>query len=164
LHINPMGGYLRDTTGARRFWPVTCGLIDLEALVRDRDQLWAEAVVRFQAGARWWLEMPEPEGMAAAEQQARLAVDAWEEKVSKWLAGRGDVSVGEVLVGALGLPPESWSQSAQTESLPSSSPTGSSNTDRAKRDNREHRVTADMPIIRSISPRSSLTKRSLRRP
>jgi predicted P-loop ATPase len=111
--INPMGGYLRDTTGARRFWPVTCGLIDLEALVRDRDQLWAEAVVRFQAGARWWLETPELEGMAAAEQQARLAVDAWEEKVSKWLAGRGDVSVGEVLVGALGLPPESWSQSAQ---------------------------------------------------
>jgi putative DNA primase/helicase len=113
LHINPMGGYLRDTTGARRFWPVTCGLIDLEALVRDRDQLWAEAVVRFQAGSRWWLETPELEGMAAAEQQARLAVDAWEEKVSKWLAGRGDVSVGEVLVGALGLPPESWSQSAQ---------------------------------------------------
>ena len=108
-----MGGYLRDTTGARRFWPVTCGLIDLEALVRDRDQLWAEAVVRFQAGARWWLETPELEGMAAAEQQARLAVDAWEEKVSEWLAGRGDVSVGEVLVGALGLPPESWSQSAQ---------------------------------------------------
>ena len=48
--INPTGGYLKDPTGARRFWPVTCGVIDLEALVRDRDQLWAEAVVRFQGG------------------------------------------------------------------------------------------------------------------
>ena len=111
--INPMGGYLRDPTGARRFWPVTCGVIDLEALVRDRDQLWAEAVVRFQAGACWWLETPELEAMATAEQEARLEVDAWEEKVSKWLAGRSDVSVGEVLVGALGVPPESWSQPAQ---------------------------------------------------
>jgi putative DNA primase/helicase len=73
--INPMGGYLRDPTGARRFWPVTCGVIDLDALVRDRDQLWAEAVVRFQAGACWWLETSETEAMAIAEQQARLEVD-----------------------------------------------------------------------------------------
>ena len=41
--------------------------------------------------------------MATAEQAARLEVDAWAEKVTKWLAGRNDVSVGEVLVGALGV-------------------------------------------------------------
>jgi hypothetical protein len=39
--------------------------------------------------------------------------DAWAEKVSNWLVGCTDVSVGEVLVGALGVPQESWSQTAQ---------------------------------------------------
>ena len=111
--INPMGGYLTDPTGARRFWPIRCGVIDLEALRRDRDQLWAEAVVRFRAGAPWWLETAELEALATAEQEARFEVDAWAEKVGEWLVGRNDVSVGEVLVGALGIPQESWSQTAQ---------------------------------------------------
>lgn len=35
--------YLLDLTGDRRYWPVEVGFIDLEALVHDRDQIWAEA-------------------------------------------------------------------------------------------------------------------------
>jgi predicted P-loop ATPase len=111
--INPQGGYLKDPTGARRFWPAACGTILLNELERDRNQLWAEALIRFKAGARWFLETPVLDALATAEQSARFASDAWEERVSEWLGDRADVSLGEVLIGALGIPQESWSQNTQ---------------------------------------------------
>jgi predicted P-loop ATPase len=110
----PAGGYLKDPTGARRFWPVACcGMIDRHALEVDRDQLWAEAVRRFEAGESWWLETPELEALATAEQAARFAVDVWEEPIRKWLGDRVDVSISDVLQQALGFPREQHTQSAQ---------------------------------------------------
>ena len=34
----------RDDTGGRRWWPVRCGSIDLDALRHDRDQLWPKPI------------------------------------------------------------------------------------------------------------------------
>jgi predicted P-loop ATPase len=116
--INPTaGGYLKDPTGARRFWPVACrGMIDREGLERDRDQLWAEAVQRYRAGAKWWLETPGLEALATAEQAARFKTDAWTQPIKRWLGRRhgrrNDVSIGEVLRGALGIEPRDQSHSA----------------------------------------------------
>ena len=106
--VNPPanGRYLNDPTGARRFWPVTCrGRIDIDALRRDRDQLWAEAVVRYRRGDPWWLETEALERLAEAEQQARIAVDPWLPSIRDWLGDRTDVAISEVLEHGLGLPP-----------------------------------------------------------
>lgn len=91
--------YLRDPTGARRFWPVRCGKIDLEGLARDRDQLWAEAVHRYRDGETWW-EVPD---QAKEEQEARYQFDSWEEIIAPWLAGREEVTTTEILRDCLGI-------------------------------------------------------------
>jgi predicted P-loop ATPase len=110
----PVGGYLKDPTGARRIWPVFCpDVIDLEALARDRDQLWAEAVVRFKAGAKWWLETPDLEALAIDEQNARYKSDPWQELIEKWLGKHEDTSVAEVLEHALDFAPREQNRSAE---------------------------------------------------
>jgi predicted P-loop ATPase len=77
-----------DPTGNRRFWPVIVEkLIDINPLIRDRDQLWAEAVARFKAGEAWYVDSEELRMICEGEQDARVAGDSWEEVVAAWLAG-----------------------------------------------------------------------------
>jgi predicted P-loop ATPase len=98
--------YLKDPTGSRRIWPVAChGMLDRDGFERDRDQLWAEAVHRYKAGAKWHLENPALEALAAAEQEKRFVVDLWEDDVREWLGYRLDTSVEEVLQHALNIDP-----------------------------------------------------------
>jgi predicted P-loop ATPase len=110
----PAGGYLKDSTGARRFWPVAChGMIDRGGLERDRDQLWAEALHYYKTGAPWWLETPALEALAAAEQAARFKTDVWTQPIEQWLVKhkKEDVSISEVLQGALRKEPRDQSHS-----------------------------------------------------
>ena len=102
--------YLRDDTGARRFWPVACGSIDIEGLARDRDQLWAEAKVRFDAGAVWWLDSCELIDAAAEEQADRFEADPWEEVMARWCENRSSASVSEILSCCLDKPKAQWTQ------------------------------------------------------
>lgn len=95
--------WLHDPGGARRFWPIKCeedGMINVEYVEANRDQLFAEATSRFKAGETWW-EAPES---AKQEQEARRVRDPWEEIIRDWLSGHPDsVSVLQVACDALDL-------------------------------------------------------------
>ena len=94
--------YLTDTTGNRRYWPVSCGAIDIAALRRGRDALWAEAKHRYSAGEPWWLD-GDLETLASGEQAEREAEDPWEQKIAEWTARRStEFTMADVLEG-LGL-------------------------------------------------------------
>ncbi|MHB1872825.1 MAG: virulence-associated E family protein [Steroidobacteraceae bacterium] len=101
--------YLRDRTGNRRYWPVRCGRIDLEALLRDRDQLWAEARHEYEQGSQWHLSATEA-ALATGQQIERVHVTELQQDVETFLArereaGKTEVTVRDVLVYGLGLDP-----------------------------------------------------------
>ncbi len=93
--------YLRDETGGRRFWPVRTGSIDIDALSRDRDQLFAEAVHFWRSGASWWPDRAFERAHIMREQEARFEADAWEENISAYLETASRVTVGDVAKVAL---------------------------------------------------------------
>lgn len=90
--------YLGDRTGNRRFWPVRVGQCDIEALERDREQLWAEAVSRFQAGEKAMLG-EQGEALAAVAQEERRD-DSLEDMLRECLSlcprGKRDAVLGGI--------------------------------------------------------------------
>jgi predicted P-loop ATPase len=95
--------YLRDKTGGRRFWPVAVGRVNVEALIRDRDQLFAEAVALHDSGAHWWPDPAFERGVLAPEQDARYEADAWEDAIGTFLSGRPRTTILEIARLALNL-------------------------------------------------------------
>jgi predicted P-loop ATPase len=93
--------YLRDPTGSRRFWPVKTGRIDIDALRRDRDQLFAEAVARFKDGERWWPDKDFEQTQIVPEQAQRYEADVWEEAIRLFIRNRSTALVGEIAREAL---------------------------------------------------------------
>lgn len=79
------GDYIQDTTGARRFWPVKVGYVDMKGLERDRDALLAEARDAFLAGSTWYPEQKsEIHAEIETQQEERQAVDPWEAQVVQY--------------------------------------------------------------------------------
>ena len=74
--------YLKDPTGNRRYWPFKSSALDLEAIKRDREQLWAEAVHLYKSGL--YIRPTEEEmELALVAQDKRRSVDTWEDDVLK---------------------------------------------------------------------------------
>lgn len=66
---------LKDHTGGRRFWPVDITHIKLDEIMRDREQLFAEAVSLYKSGSTWY-EVPFEETLRI--QEANRQYDEWE--------------------------------------------------------------------------------------
>jgi predicted P-loop ATPase len=102
--------FLADATGERRWLPMVCGPVDVAAIQRDREQLWAEARFLFEAGGVLW---GEAQALAVHEHGKFRARDIWEEPLRKWLtstdlAGQTPLeacptSLADIATAALGL-------------------------------------------------------------
>lgn len=79
--------YLKDETGNRRFWPIVIIKIDIVWLRANRDQLLAEACVRYKAGEEWHPERELELSLIKPEQDARFIGSEWDEAISKFVFG-----------------------------------------------------------------------------
>ena len=80
--------FLRDRTGARRFWPVEVTGFNhgvLHGLEDEVDQLWAEAVVRWREGEVLWLDNEDEWALSREAQESHTAVDEWVDEIQTYL-------------------------------------------------------------------------------
>ncbi|WP_169747399.1 virulence-associated E family protein [Belnapia moabensis] len=98
--------YLRDATGNRRIWPITCRHADEIWIAQNRDQLWAEAAHREKQGEAIWIDGDEARTEAAAQQDERMSEDVWTDGVRAWLSANPGalVTVPKVLTEAISMP------------------------------------------------------------
>ena len=85
---NAESGYLRDTTGGRRFWPVetpgTGGKKSWDISDEEIKQIWAEVLVRVNKGEKLYLNKEE-EALAKEEQIHAMETDEKEGLISEFL-------------------------------------------------------------------------------
>jgi predicted P-loop ATPase len=76
---------IQDAFGRRRYWPVRVeNELRRDELEADREQLFAEAVVLFESGEKWWMTKEE-ELIANEERGLMLEVDAFAEMVMDYV-------------------------------------------------------------------------------
>lgn len=110
--LNPEGGYLKDATGGRRFWPVMCHVVDIQALRHDRDQLWAEALNNYREGIIWWLNETE-NALAQNEQEDRYEGDSWSDGINDYLTGKDEVTIAQIFEHGLQIPASQWTKQSE---------------------------------------------------
>lgn len=104
--INPTSmGYLNDETGNRRYWPVLCKKVDMSGLKRDRDQLFAEALLRFKAGEKLYIADKSVIDQAVRIQETRSLVHPWRRIVKDYFEEHPDIqktTVIDIYLDAIG--------------------------------------------------------------
>ena len=96
--------YLKDWSGNTRFWPLRIGdRVELDGIALERDQLFAQALSLYRAGARSYPEQSEFEAYFQPEQDQRLVSHPWLEIIGEYIKGltRDYVTVSELLTDAM---------------------------------------------------------------
>jgi hypothetical protein len=86
----------------RRFLPLRTTGVDVAAIKRDRDQLWAEGLVRWmEHGVEW----QEAEKLGKLNTEQYTLEDNWQGVIEQWLRDSGNtrVRMNDVLIAAVGL-------------------------------------------------------------
>jgi hypothetical protein len=102
--------FLADETGNRRWLPVAVTQADVDAIRRDRVQLWAEGRVMYDLVG---IDYQDAEGLASEVHADHTIRDSWEDAINQWLDDpdpltgdtprtRNFLRVTDVLKGALG--------------------------------------------------------------
>ena len=86
--------------------------IDTEWTSNNRAQLWAEAVVAFNNGEKWYLENEAEKELEDQSSDFRQ-IDPWQEVIEEWLCGRDSISTKEIMKHGLKL--ESYQMTRHAE-------------------------------------------------
>ena len=99
--------YLKDSTGARRFFPVAVeAVVDTKGLAVVREQLWAEAVQQYKAAEALFPSREEEKDLIMPQQQMRTLADPWEAAIEAYLTKQDaciTITALDIMVKALGM-------------------------------------------------------------
>ena len=103
--------FLPPDSEHRRWLPMHTAKVDVPAIRRDREQLWAEGLAQWGVDGIAWSGLDKLAAYARAEAAGE---DAWEEEVANYVKGiQGAVRLQDILVNAVGLDSRTVSRSAE---------------------------------------------------
>jgi putative DNA primase/helicase len=105
----------KDPTGGRRFWPVEATSIDIGALAGVRDQLFAEALVAYRAGAVCYPDRDQQRELFDPEQLKRQQSEGYVDALHDWVYSRtADFSMAEAVADGLRMDYSKLTRDVQT--------------------------------------------------
>lgn len=81
--------FLADETGNRRWLPLQVNEVDTDAISRDREQLWAEAILLFESQG---IVFKDAETLAKGVHAAHMIQDTWSEDIAIWMTTPHDLT------------------------------------------------------------------------
>jgi len=93
--------WVRDETGARRYWRVITGELKPDWVLERRDQIFAEAVHRYNSGECYW-EVPQDEARRLTDDARET--DPWDSAVIGYAESRLYVRIEDIMSDVLSMP------------------------------------------------------------